>query len=264
MAEQLIIEKNLMPGITEITLNRPEKRNALNIGLLDELKDALIKINEDSRVRVMLLRGAGRVFCSGLDLSEALDPAKAIQSADKLANILYHLHKAPFVTISLVQGACLAGGCGLMAACDITIAEDETVFGFPEVKRGLVPALITPFLAGRLKGADIKELLLLGELLNAQKAKEIGLIHRTVKKGELLSESLKLSKHVLKGAPRAIAQTKIWINRLLLKDFESFFKEALKLHVSIRESDEAKEGITSFIENRIPAWEKNVKMDDLL
>ena len=137
-------------GITLITLNRPEKRNALNIALMSCLCDAIDAAVNDSTQRVVVIKGEGDVFCAGLDLSEAQDPEKTEQSTYSVARMLTTIQKCPCATIAAVHGAVFAGGAGLMAACDFVVAEEMTLFGFPETRRGLIPAQVMALLMRQL------------------------------------------------------------------------------------------------------------------
>src|SRR6266498_2340399 len=132
--------------VTTLTLNRPDKRNALNVELLEEFCAGIAAAESDASQRVLVLRGAGAVFCSGLDLAEAAQPERAIASAELVGKALRALATTRLITIAAVQGAAIAGGAGLMSACDFAVATRDAKFGYPEVRRGLVPALIMTFL----------------------------------------------------------------------------------------------------------------------
>lgn len=254
MSNHLILVKKEKPSVTSITLNRPEKRNALNIPLLKELIETLHHLKNDSTVRVLLLQGAGPVFCAGLDLSEAADPTKSGESAEllcKLYSCLYHL---PKITIASVQGAALAGGAGLMCACDIAIAANTTHFGFPETQKGLVAAQIFTLLHRQIRGRDIRELLLLGDLITAEKALAIGLINQLVPSNQLKKETLSIANKALLGAPHAISMTKEIIESLSPGCFNDDIRKAVYAHEHARNSKEAEEGIAAFLEKRSPAW----------
>src|SRR5262249_48293510 len=148
--------------------------------LLDELAAAIAAAEHESGQRVFILRGAGTVFCSGLDLAEAMQPERAHASADLLGRTLHALANTQLVTIAAVHGAAIAGGAGLMSACDLAIATRDTKFGYPEVRRGLMPALIMTFLRRQLRERDAREVLLLGKLFDASHAHAIGLVNRIV------------------------------------------------------------------------------------
>jgi methylglutaconyl-CoA hydratase len=249
----VLIEKQT-PQITVVTLNRPQRRNALTIELLTQL-DAAIKVASDQpQQRVLILRGAGAAFCTGLDLKEAADHTKAHATAEMVANTLITLSQAPLITIAAVHGAALAGGAGIMSACDFVVAADRTKIGYPEVRRGLVAGLVMTFLRRQVGERNMRELLLGSELIDAQRAKEIGLVNRVVAPDDVMSEAQKFAESVLKGAPGAQAQTKRLIEELWSSSVKEDIGLALKYHLQARESDEAHEGIAAFNEKRKPRW----------
>src|SRR6476661_3535294 len=165
----VLIEKQTQQ-ITRITLNRPERRNSLTIELLTELTDAIEKAAADESQRILILRGAGDSFCTGLDLKEAAEVAKAHASAEMVAKTLVILARTRLVTIAAVHGAALAGGAGIMSACDFVVAVEQTKIGYPEVRRGLVAGLVMTFLRRQLKERDLRELVLSSELIDAKRA----------------------------------------------------------------------------------------------
>src|SRR3954465_8376712 len=175
----LLIEKQT-PQITVLTLNRPERRNALSIELLSELTAALKVASDEPRERILILRGAGVAFCTGLDLKEAQNQTKAHATADLVAKTLVALSQTRLVTIAAVHGAAVAGGAGIMSACDYVVAAAKTKFGYPEVRRGLVAGLVMTFLRRQLRERDIRELLLGSDLIEADRAREMGLVNRVV------------------------------------------------------------------------------------
>src|SRR5881275_1829491 len=189
----VLIEKKT-PQITVITLNRPERRNALSIELLTELIASIKLASDETRERILILRGAGMAFCTGLDLKEAQDQTKAHATADLVAHVLGALNDARPVTIAAVHGAAVAGGAGIMSACDYVVAAEGTKIGYPETRRGLVAGLVMTFLRRQLRERDIRELLLGSELVNARRALEMGLINRVVAGEEVLDAALKFAE----------------------------------------------------------------------
>lgn len=243
MSTVIVDRKN--KGITHLRLNRPEKRNALNVELLETLCDHLEKTQQMSDQRVVILSGEGTIFCAGMDLSENQEKGSLI--AD-LFNLLYF---SPIVTIAAVQGAALAGGAGMMAACDLVVAHPDCKFGFPEIQKGLVAAQVMTLLVRQISQRPLKELLLLGEMVSAERAFSMGLINRISEDPD--KTAVELAKQVMKGAPVATQLTKE-----LLNDFDTSFPEdlhnALSYHEKMIHSEEAKEGILSFLEKRFPSW----------
>ncbi len=249
----VLVEKQ-NPQITTLTLNRPERRNALTIELLNELTTAIDTAAKDEKQRVLILRGAGQAFCTGLDLKEAADQTKAHETAEMVAKTLVAISETRLITIAAVHGAAVAGGAGIMSACDFVVAAARTKIGYPEVRRGLVAGLVMTFLRRQLRERNIRELLLGSELIDADRAREIGLVNRVVAPDEVTNEAQKFAQSVLQGAPGAIAQTKKLIEELWSSSVPRDVELALKYHMRARESAEAREGIAAFNEKRSPNW----------
>src|SRR5947207_10639924 len=202
----VLIEKQT-PQITVLTLNRPERRNALTIELMTDLAAAIENAAADPVTRIAILRGAGKAFCTGLDLQEAAvkDPHDTAKAA---AHLFLVLAETRLVTIATVHGAAVAGGAGIMSACDFVVAAERTKIGYPEVRRGLVAGLVMTFLRRQVGERNMRELLLGSELIDAERAKEIGLVNRVVAKDDLMNEAQKFAQSVLQAAPGALTQTK--------------------------------------------------------
>src|SRR6266481_4879080 len=249
----VLIEKK-SPQITVVTLNRSERRNSLTIELLNELIAAIRVASDEPRERVLILRGAGAAFCTGLDLKEAADLKKAQMTAELVAKTLITLAETRLVTIAAVHGAAVAGGAGIMSACDFVVAAEKTKIGYPEVRRGLVPGLVMTFLRRQIGERKMRELLLGSELIDAERAMEIGLVNRVVSQENLMSEAQKFADSVLQGAPGAVVQTKQLIEELWWRSVKEDIDVALKHHMQARESSEAREGIAAFNEKRPPNW----------
>src|SRR5215471_12938296 len=249
----ILIEKQT-PQITVLTLNRPERRNALTLELLTQLCAAIKVASDEPLTRVVILRGAGAAFCTGLDLKEAADQTKAHATAEMVANTLIAISQTRLLTIAAVHGAAVAGGAGIMSACDFVVAAEGTKIGYPEVRRGLVAGLIMTFLRRQVGERNMRELLLGSELIDAERAREIGLVNRVVAEKDLMSEAQKFAASALQGAPSALAQTKRLIEELWWHSVKDDVELALKYHLQARESDEALEGIAAFNEKRKPKW----------
>ena len=248
----LLIEKQT-PQITVVTLNRPERRNALTIELLTELVAAIRVASDEPHERIIILRGAGAAFCTGMDL-KAATPQNAHAMAELVAETLLTLSQTHLITIAAVHGAAVAGGAGIMSACDFVVAAERTKIGYPEVRRGLVAGLVMTFLRRQVGERNMRELLLGSELINAERAKEIGLVNRVVAQEELMSEAQKFADSVLQGAPGALAQTKHFIEELWWRSVKEDIDLAFQHHMEARESSEAREGIAAFNEKRPPNW----------
>src|ERR1700736_1925046 len=168
----VLVEKK-SSRVTVLTLNRPERRNALSLQLLSELISAIKMASDELQERVLILRGAGAAFCTGLDLKEAADQTKAHATADMVAKTLIALSQTRLITIAAVHGAAVAGGAGIMSACDFVVAAEGTKIGYPEVRRGLVAGLVMTFLRRQVGERNMRELLLGSELIKAERAREI-------------------------------------------------------------------------------------------
>jgi methylglutaconyl-CoA hydratase len=249
----VLVEKQ-SPQITVLTLNRPERRNALTLELLRELCAAVNTASEQPEQRVLILRGAGAAFCTGLDLKEAADTTKAHATAEMVANTLIAISQTRLVTIAAIHGAAVAGGAGIMSACDFVVAAEGTKIGYPEVRRGLVAGLVMTFLRRQVSERSLRELLFGEELLQAARAKEIGLVNRVVARDAVISEAQKFAASVLQGAPGALGQTKRLVEELWWHSVKEDVELALKYHMQARESEEAGEGIAAFNEKRKPSW----------
>ena len=249
----VLIEKQT-PQITVVTLNRPQRRNALTLQLLNELVAAIKVASDETDERVLILRGEGAAFCTGLDLKEAASPKNAHAIAEMVANTLVALAQTPVITIAAVHGAAVAGGAGIMSACDYVVAAEKTKIGYPEVRRGLVAGLVMTFLRRQVRERDIREVLFGSELIDAERAREIGLVNRVVPSDSLMDEAQKFAASVLQGAPGAMRQTKKLIEEIWGSSVKEDVDLALKYHMQARESDEAREGIAAFNEKRKPKW----------
>ena len=249
----VLIEKQ-SPQVGIVTLNRPERRIALSIELLNELLAAIKVVSDEPHERILILQGAGPAFCAGLDLKENADPRKTQVTAELVAKTLLTLSQTRLITIAVVHGAAVAGGAGIMSACDFVIAAEGTKIGYPEVRRGLVPGLVMTFLRRQLRDRDIRELALGSELIDAHRAKEMGLVNRVVPQDDLDKETQNLINSIMQGAPGALAATKHFIEELWSSSVKDDIDRALKYHIQARQSAEAREGIAAFNEKRPPKW----------
>jgi methylglutaconyl-CoA hydratase len=251
---ELILTQAVQAGISLVTLNRPDRRNALSIELMRQLCDAIDRLAADPAQRVAILRGEGPAFCAGLDLHEAADFEQAAESGRLVERTLRTLRETPLITICAAHGSALAGGAGLMAACDIVVAADDLWIGFPEVRRGLLPALITRVLMHKVRDGDLRDLFLVAEPIDARRALQIGLVQRVVPAEKALIEATSLARCVLKGGPQAVRGTKLMLNELRQVPPGDLTAHLLKMHHVARESDEAREGLLAFIKKRATRW----------
>jgi methylglutaconyl-CoA hydratase len=248
----LLVEKQT-PQITVLTLNRPERRNALTVELMTDLAAAIEAADADPKQRILILRGAGKAFCTGLDLIEAMKQDPQI-TAENVARMLLAVAETRLITIALVHGAAVAGGAGLMSACDFAVAAERTRIGYPEVRRGLVAGLVMTFVRRQLRERDLREILLASEMFDAERAREIGLVNRVVPADQLENAAQKIAASVLQGAPGALANSKRLMDELWSTSVREDIESALRHHMTARESEEAREGIAAFNEKRPPSW----------
>jgi methylglutaconyl-CoA hydratase len=254
MSDPLVLSESAGPGIALLTLNRGAKRNALSIELVEALLAALTAAEKDPGQRIAILTGAGPVFCAGLDLAEAADPARAHRSAELIGELLRRLSESRLVTIAVVKGAAIAGGAGVMSACDFAFAEESAQIGYPETRRGLVAALVMTFLRRQLRERDARRILLTGELFSARHAEVIGLINEALPADRLMPAALQTASEVLQGGPEAVVRTKQLFAQLWPATLPADLEKAMGTHLGSRQSAEIQEGIAAFREKRRPKW----------
>jgi methylglutaconyl-CoA hydratase len=239
-------------GLRTITLDSPHNANALSTGLLTQLRTALDAAMSDPDVRVVVLTGAGKVFCAGADLKEArTSPAGA---ADLMTGVIEVLWESRKPVICRVNGAARAGGIGLVAACDIAIAVERASFAFSEVRIGVVPAVISVPCLRRMPSRAAGEYFLTGEVFDARRAAEIGLLTRAVAAEDLDAEVARYAGMLLRAAPGALAGTKGVLRDVPTEGFGAGLRQMGELSGKYFGSDEAKEGMAAFAAKRDPAW----------
>jgi methylglutaconyl-CoA hydratase len=245
--------------IAVLTLNRPERRNALSLRLVSELSDILTRAASEPGVRVVILTGAGPTFCSGMDLKEAVatdpdaeDEKKAVAYSRALADLIWQVHQVPKATIAALNGDAIAGGAGLAAACDFAIAVEGARFGYPEVRRGMVAAIVMHDLIRQVGDRRARDLLLSGRLIDAVEAERWGLVNRVVPAGSLLDEAFALGRSLVESGPLAIETTKRLLDETSGRPTNP--RGSAAITAAIRVSDEAREGILAFFEKRPPRW----------
>lgn len=239
-------------GVAIVTLNRPERRNALSIAMMNSLIDTIQQYEKDGVTRVLILRGAGPVFCAGLDLAEASDTELVRESAHCVAKTLASLRFSSLVTIAAVHGGAYAGGAGVVAACDMAVGANDLQIGFPEARRGLLPALISDVLRTKVREGDLTELFLVGDPISSARAQQIGLLQRIAPPAEVLQEAMKLADGILAGGPQTIRDTKILVHHAY--GANSHHGTSIDDHLKARFSEEAAEGLKAFLEKRPPRW----------
>lgn len=256
MSAPLLTERD--GAILTLTLNRPERKNALTVALLEELCTAMEVAARDTSTRALILRGAGGSFSSGFDLTEAQDLAASLRHGELLVRAqLLIAEPAHLATIACVSGFCLAGGGALVAACDYAVASVDAQFGYPVLKSGLVPTPGIPFLRHELRERDFRALVLGGEIVSGPRAAEIGLVNKVMPTAEdALAEARRFAASVLTASPQAFATTKKFANESVRKDLRQEMAAALEAYRAMRRSPEAAEGLRAFAEKRPPNWVK--------
>lgn len=258
MAFQHLLHERV-DGVERLTLNRPDVRNAFNDALIAELTEWSAITAADTSVRAVVLSGAGPTFCAGADLSwmaGTIDYSDAQNRDDALrAGAMFAaIDRLPFPVIGRIHGAALGGGAGLAAVCDVVVAEEHALFGFTEVKLGIIPAVISPFVLAKIGRSAARELFLTGRRFGAQHALEIGLAHNVVHADELDSAVDGVVREVLSAGPEAVAAAK----RLIADVWTSSADEAPALVANAlatrRVSAEGQEGLRAFLQKRQPKW----------
>lgn len=244
-----------------ITLNRPSKRNALTRVMLNDLRDALRKYRTDRNVRLLLLQAAGSVFCAGMDLAEMQATAESPEAdslwksdAEVYADVVTELLKFPAPTVAILNGPVLAGGVGLVLACDLVIGSETSSLSLPEPQRGIVAAVVTPLLNHRTSAGPASWMLLSQSPCTALQAHQWGLIHQLVSPDQLDSDRETLVQNILLGAPQALAKTKDHLREVANPALLQQVQEAAELSGVARKSPEAREGLAAFLEKRPPRW----------
>jgi methylglutaconyl-CoA hydratase len=258
MSSRLLVRED-RGAVAILTLNRPDRRNALSRALLAQLRDALDETGVDTGTRAVVVTGAGAAFCSGMDLKEAvemdstLDGEHAIVAVLKeFADLVHRLHTLSKPTVAAVNGDALAGGAGLMSACDLAVVAGSARIGYPEVRRGLVAAIVMHDLIRQIGDRRARQLLLTGELISGQLACDWGLVNAVTPAETCLDEAIRIAQGLVECGPQALATTK-----RLLDETEGRppnLRGAAAISAVIRTSEEAQEGIAAFVEKRPPRW----------
>lgn len=255
------IEMKTEDRVAWVALNRPEVRNAFNEVMIAELIQVLDRVEKDDSVRVLVLTGSGKAFCAGADLNwmkkmKNFTVEENYKDALELAELMYKLYHLPKPTIARVNGASIGGSNGLVAACDMAIASHRAEFSLSEVKIGLVPACIGPYLLKKTGEAACRELFLSGERISAAQARDLGLVNDVVTHVNLTTRVNEKVSNLLTSGPHALAVSK----RLLGKISEMPLSEAkdytARVIAELRTGDEAQEGMAAFLEKRKPDWLK--------
>jgi methylglutaconyl-CoA hydratase len=248
-------------SVARVTLNRPEIRNALNPALLEEIRRAFEEISSlaPEHVRVVVLAGEGKAFCAGADVNwmrESLgyDSSTNIADALRMAQTFDAINTCPVPVIARVQGASLGGGIGLIAVCDIVVLAQGTTLGLTEVKLGIAPAVISPYVLAKIGRGHARALALTGERFGAERAVAIGLAHVMVPEDELDAEITRIVGEVLGSSPQGIRRMKQLIATVPSLTPDEAMQLTAETIAALRVSDEGQEGLTAFLEKRKPRW----------
>jgi methylglutaconyl-CoA hydratase len=243
--------------VLRITLNRPERRNSLSREIVVALRDIVSSIEAGSETRVIVLSGEGSVFCSGADIEEFLHAAesgRALSDAEGVADLLAAMTDCPVPIVARVSGAAYGGGVGLICACDIAVASEETKFSLSEARLGLAAAVISPYVIAAMGEREAKAKMLLGAPFDATEARRIGIVHQVVAKEALDGAIEETVDNILRCAPGALAAIKRLTKQLNSLDSTEARKLTTNLLAERLASDEGREGLRAFTEKRTPVW----------
>jgi methylglutaconyl-CoA hydratase len=258
MSTDLVLYEHRSPAAV-ITLNRADRRNALSRPLIDGLQRAFEQARADAAVRCVILTGAGTVFCAGMDLAELQDsldrpaePSPVWEDSLRLARLFDLIYTLPKPTVAAVNGPAVAGGAGLVTVCDLALAAPEARFGYPEVRRGLVAAMVMPHLMRHVGERAARYLLLTGELLSAEEAGSCGLINRVVPAAELMAQAQRWARSLAEGGPEALAGTKALLHQFSHQSLS--LEEAAKASAAPRLTPECQQGLRAFFAKQPAPW----------
>ena len=246
-------------SVATVTLARPDARNALNAALIAEITRCFEELAEDDRVRSVVLTGEGSVFCAGADIGYMRDTARFsyeenIEDARRLATMFRAVDELPKPVVAKVRGVAIGGGAGLVAAADVAVAEEGTRFAFSEVRLGIAPATIAPFVVRKIGFSRARLLFLTGERFEAERAREIGLAHEVVPEGDLDAAVENVVSRLLQGGPEAQAAIKALLRQVEATEPMEALGLMTGLIAELRTGEEGQEGLGAFLEKREPRW----------
>ena len=245
-------------GVATITLNRPEKRNAISFELIDDLVQALSEVAKSEAI-VLILTGAGKAFSSGMDLDNLKSllgrtPEQNLQDSQTMVQLFRSLYEFPKVTIAAVNGAAIAGGTGLALLCDFTLAVPEAKFGYTEVRIGFVPAIVSTFLLRQVGEKQARDLLLTGRIFEAEEAVRMGLVSEIVPAENLMARARELAALLMENSAASLRATKQLLTNHARQELDTQIEVAVRENAAIRSTADFREGISSFLEKRKPVW----------
>lgn len=255
----LKLKKNVPSGT--IVLNRPDKRNAITREMIADLLQALDDFHGEKNVRAVVLTGAGTAFCAGMDLAEMQETARESdawrrwhEDAVAYRELLERMLQFPKPIIAAVNGPAMAGGVGLLLACDLAVAASEATFGLPEPRRGLVAGIVSPLLVFRVGASHSANLLLTARTITADEAQRIGLIHETTSADLNWVRAHELAQEIARSAPEAIQLTKKLLNETIGEHLGTLLSAGAAASATARTTEAAAEGLAAFLEKREPKW----------
>jgi len=255
-----VIEYNTANRVATITLNRPEKRNALNQEMVNELKAAFTKAANDSTVKIIVLKAIGEAFCAGADLAYLQELQKFtfeenLADSRNLMQLYHQIYTLPKIVIAQVEGHALAGGSGLVTVCDFSISVPEAKYGYTEVRIGFIPAIVSVFLVRKIGEGKAKDLLLTGRIIQAEEAAQLGMISRVIVREKLVSEVNALVQQLLQSASgQSLAATKKLIDEVQTRPLLEALEHAARENATARGTDDCKQGIESFLQKKDLRW----------
>jgi methylglutaconyl-CoA hydratase len=246
-------------SVATITLNRPDKRNAVTAAMIAELQTALDAIEKNHAARVVILTGAGTCFSAGMDLEMLAaiakqSPTENQEDSRRIAKMLRRIWSFPRPMIAAVNGAAYAGGCGIATLCDFTLAAPEAKFGYTEVKIGFLPAIVSVFLTRQIGEKRSRDLLLTGRIITAQEAKEYGLVTEVVPADQLMIRARELADQLIAASPNSLTRAKHLLTSAAAAGVDHDLERAILENARIRCTPDFKEGVASFLEKRKPVW----------
>jgi methylglutaconyl-CoA hydratase len=244
--------------IAKITLNRADKRNAINAPMIAELQKSLDTI-EKSHSRVVIVTGTGTSFCAGMDLEMLAaiakqSPAENQEDSRRIAKLLRRIWSFPRPMIAAVNGPAFAGGCGIATLCDFTLASPEAKFGYTEVKIGFLPAIVSVFLTRQIGDKRSRDLLLTGRIVEAAEAKEFGMVTEVVPSEHLMDRAVALANDLIAASPSSLTRAKHLLTSAAAAGVDHDLERAILENARIRCTPDFKEGVASFLEKRKPVW----------
>ena len=259
MANDPILERSDVGQVAHVRLNRPDVRNAFNAELIAELTRAFEDLAGDESVRAVVLSGNGKVFCGGADISwmrASLDLSydRNVADAQAMSDMFRAIDRCPKPVIGRIHGAALGGGAGLAAVCDTVIASADAVFGFTEVKLGIIPAVISPFVLAKIGVSHARALFLSGERFDAKRAHHIGLVHEVVVADTLDVCIERVVNEILSAGPEAVAAAKALVPKVREASYDESRDITAEAIAKQRTSPEGQEGLRAFLERRKASW----------